>query len=159
MVPEAAAFSRRCSCFLLCTLCNAAVATSAACSVSQHVYTKIAIISLTWQPTASTAWVVHMTGNVEACMLSMTCFLAMQNCVHGTSGLQRADQGVCFIPSAAHDSRSSVGQHHVYAKGKIASFTIRDAPAIWSKSCGLRQQNSDSWNVIPACVNGHAAHT
>ena len=98
-----------------------------------------------------------MTDNVEACMLYMTCFLAMQNCVHGTSGLQSADQGVCFIPSAAHDSRSTFGQHHVHAKGNLAFFTMHDAPAIWSESSELRQQNSEPWCVISACVSGHAA--
>ncbi len=48
----------------------------------------------------------------------MSC--GMQDCVHGASALQGADQGVCFLSSAAHDSWSCPCQHYVHAQGETS---------------------------------------
>ncbi len=39
----------------------------------------------------------------------------IQDCVYGAIALQGADQGLCFLTSAAHDSWSRPCQHYVHA--------------------------------------------
>jgi hypothetical protein len=85
--------------------------------------------------------------HVSVMLTLMPC--GTQDCVHGASAIQRTDQGVCFLTSAAHDSWSRPCQHHVHAKGET-SFVLAQTVNFISSDFAHTQNVFD--------VNAVAAH-
>ena len=73
----------------------------------------------------------------------------IQDCVYGATALQRTNQGVCFLTSAAHDPWSRPCQHHVHAQG--------ETPLILAQAANVISSNlAHTQNVVDA--NAVAVH-